>query len=81
MLVGVPVALDAESYEILGRVIAQSAPWLNVMDLKVFHASARLAPPAISREDLATKFSIGFRIELQSRPFRPYSRQRVSCTS
>jgi hypothetical protein len=48
MSMNILVALDAEGYEILGRVIAQSAPWLNVMDLKVYHASARLAPPAIS---------------------------------
>ena len=40
MPVGVLVALDAESYEILCCVITKSAPWLNVMDLKVFASPA-----------------------------------------
>jgi hypothetical protein len=38
----------AKSYEILSRVIAQSAPRLNVMDLKIFHPSTPLATPSIS---------------------------------
>jgi hypothetical protein len=37
-----------KSYQILGRVITQATPWLNVMDLKTLHPSARLATPAIS---------------------------------
>jgi hypothetical protein len=45
---GFLVAPDTESNQILGRVIAQSAPPLNVMDLKTFHTPARLATPAIS---------------------------------
>ena len=40
MLVGVLVAFDAKSYEILSRVITQTAPRLNVMDLKMLHAPA-----------------------------------------
>ena len=35
MSVGALVALDAKSYEILSRVITQTAPRLNVMDLKI----------------------------------------------
>jgi hypothetical protein len=38
----------AESNQILGSVIAQSAARLNVMDLKTLDATARLATPAIS---------------------------------
>ena len=48
MSVGVLVALDAKSYEILSRIIAQSTPRLNVMDLKTFHAPTPLASPAVS---------------------------------
>jgi len=45
---GFLMALCAESNQILGSVIAQSAPRLNVMDLKTLNAPARLATPAIS---------------------------------
>ena len=34
------MAAGAKSYEILSRIITQSAPPLDVMDLKVFHAPA-----------------------------------------
>ena len=40
MSVSVLVALGAKSYEILSRIITQSAPWLNVMDLKILRSSA-----------------------------------------
>jgi len=45
---GFLMALCAESNQILGSVIAQSAPRLNVMDLKTVDASTRLATPAVS---------------------------------
>jgi len=38
----------AKGNQILGRVITQSASRLNVMDLKSFHPSTRLATPAVS---------------------------------
>jgi hypothetical protein len=34
------IARGAEGHEILGRIIAQLPPWLNVMDLKILHATA-----------------------------------------
>jgi hypothetical protein len=37
------LALDTKSYQIPGRVIAEAAPQLNVMDLKALDLSARLA--------------------------------------
>jgi hypothetical protein len=40
MLVSLLVALGAKSHEILSRVIAQSAPPLNVMHLKILHSPA-----------------------------------------
>jgi hypothetical protein len=48
MSVNVLVALDAKSYEILCRIIAQAAPGLEVMNLKTLDAPARLATPAVS---------------------------------
>ena len=63
MSVSVLVALDTESYEILSRIIAQAAPRLNVMDLKIFHAPARLATPAVSLQDFLAELTISFRIK------------------
>jgi len=48
LLVSNLVTRDKESHQILGSVIAQSAPPLNVMDLQSFHSPARLATPPIS---------------------------------
>jgi hypothetical protein len=42
------MARCAESDQILRSVIAQSAAWLNVMDLKTFDTPARLATPSVS---------------------------------
>jgi hypothetical protein len=52
MILGLPMdflmARCTEGYQILGRVIAQSASRLDVMDLKILHAPAPLATPPIS---------------------------------
>ena len=58
------VALDAKCNEILRRIIAESAPPFDVMDLKAFHPSARLATPAVSLHNLAAELAIGFRVKL-----------------
>ena len=75
------MACCAESDQILGSVIAQSAPWQNVMDLKIFHSPARLATPAISLLDCTAKLAISFQIKPQ--PWPPVSdpSQNVICTS
>ena len=62
MSVSVLVALDTESYEILSRIIAQAAPRLNVMDLKIHHAPARLTTPSISLQDFTAELAISFRV-------------------
>jgi hypothetical protein len=41
------VAPDTKSHQILGRIITQPAPRLNVMDLKTLDRAARLAAPAV----------------------------------
>ena len=38
MSVGVLVVLDAKSHEILRRIIAQAAPRLDMMNLKILHS-------------------------------------------
>ncbi len=78
---GFLMARCAESDQILGSVIAQSAPRLNVMDLKIFHAPARLATPAISLQDFAAELAISFRIKPQAWPFGSDPSQSVTCTS
>ena len=45
------MARRAEGDQILSSIIAQSAPWQNMMDLKIFHPPARLATPAIALQN------------------------------
>jgi hypothetical protein len=47
------MARCAEGDQIFSSVIAQSAPRLNVMDLKIPHSPALLATPPISLQDSA----------------------------
>jgi len=42
---------DTKSYQILSRVIAEAAPALDVMDLKVFDLPTPLATPTVALED------------------------------
>ena len=63
------VTHDAESYQILGRVIAETAPRLNVMDLKIFRSPADLATPAVPLQDFMAELTVGFSVQLQAWPF------------
>jgi hypothetical protein len=74
------MARRAEGDQVLGRVIAQSASRLNVMDLKAFHPPARLATPPISLQDLAAELAIGFWIKPQAGPFGTDASQSVTWT-
>ena len=71
MSMGVLVALDAKSYEILSRVITQTAPRLDVMDLKILHPPARLTTPAISLQDFPAELAKSFRVKPQPGTFAP----------
>jgi hypothetical protein len=62
------VTHDTKSYQILGRVIAEAAPRLNVMDLKIFRSPAELAMPAVSLQDFIAELAIILRLELQAWP-------------
>jgi len=59
------VASSTKCHQVLGSVIAQSTPRLNVMDLKILHSPARLTAPAISPQDFTAKLAIRFRIKPQ----------------
>ena len=77
---GFLVASRTKSNQILGRVITQTAPRLNVMNLKTLDAPARLTTPAVSLQDFAAELAIGFRIKPRTWSFRADPRQSVTCT-
>jgi hypothetical protein len=52
------MARCAEGDQILSSVIAQSASWLNVMDLKIFHPPAQLTTPVISLQGFPPELAI-----------------------
>ena len=58
------MAVGAEGYEIVGRVVPQAAASLDVVDLKIAATAAALAAPAISLEDLPVKFPVCLCVEL-----------------
>jgi hypothetical protein len=62
------MTVRTESDQIFLHIVAQSAPPLNVMDLKTFHSPARLATPAISLQNFTAKLAISFRIKPQAGP-------------
>jgi hypothetical protein len=49
--------------QILGRVIALSAPRLNVVNLQIFHPPARLTTPSVSLQNFAAELAIGFGVK------------------
>jgi hypothetical protein len=59
------VAPHAKSYQILGRVIAEAAPRLNVMNLKLIHLPTTLATPAVSLQDFTAELTISFSVKPQ----------------
>jgi hypothetical protein len=75
MSVSVLVTLDTKSYQIPGRVIAEAAPRLEVMDLKACDLSARLATPTVPLQDSTAELAISLRLELQAWPFGSNSSQ------
>jgi hypothetical protein len=75
------VTYDAKSDQIFGSVIAQSAPRLNVMDLKFINAPARLASPAVALQDFLGELPISFGVNPQARPFCADPFQNMTRTS
>jgi|HubBroStandDraft_1064217.scaffolds.fasta_scaffold389269_2 hypothetical protein len=62
MSVSVSVAHDAKSDEILSRIVTQSAPPLNMMDLKIFCSPADLATPAVPLQYFMAELTVGFSV-------------------
>ena len=75
---GLLVTANTKSQQILGRVITQPTPRLNVMDLKTLDRAARLATPAVSPQDFPAELAIGFRSKPQAWSFRGDPRQSVT---
>jgi hypothetical protein len=63
------VAARAECQQIFRSVIAQIAPCLNVMDLKILHRTAGLAAPPVTHNHRSPQSAIGMGIEANSRTF------------
>ena len=74
------MAPDTKGNQILGRIITQAAPRLNVMDLKAFHTPTPLASPADSLPDSATELAMSFGIKPQAWPFGTHSSQSATWT-
>ena len=55
-----------------GDVISEQASRANVMDLEIVWASAALAPPSVSLQDLSTEFAVGIGIQPEPRSLRSY---------
>jgi hypothetical protein len=66
---------DAKSDQILGRVMAEVAPRLDVMDLKVSDLPTPLATPAVPLEDFMAELVVSLRLEPQAWPFGSNSGQ------
>ena len=71
MSVGALVAIRTKSYQILDCVISQSAPPLNVMDLKIFHSPERLTTPSVPLQAFTAELAISFRVKPQPGTFAP----------
>jgi hypothetical protein len=69
------VTICTKGDQIFLDVITELTARLNMVNLKTFHPSARLATPAVSLEHLPAKLTICFGGKPQSRPFGLYSGQ------
>jgi hypothetical protein len=72
------VARYTERDQILGNVIAQPTPRLQVMDLKIFRSPARLTTPAVPLQNCMAELAINRRFELQAWPFASNAGQRTT---
>ncbi len=59
----------AKRNQVVHHIVTESAPGFHVMDLQAFHATARLAPPAISLEHACPEDRVLFRIQFESGSF------------
>jgi hypothetical protein len=69
------VTRDTKGYQVLSRVIAEAAPRLNVMDLKIFRAPAELATPTVPLQNFVAELTICLKVKLQAWPLGSMSSQ------
>jgi hypothetical protein len=72
------VTRDTKSYHILGRVIAEAAPRLNVMDLKILRSPAELATPTVPLQNFIAELTVCFKVELHAWPLGSMSSQVIA---
>jgi hypothetical protein len=72
------VALCTQSHQILFCIITQAAARLNVMNLKILHAAARLTTPAISLQNFTAEPAVGFGVKPQAWPIGTDPSQSVT---
>jgi hypothetical protein len=63
------VAFRAQGDQVLFLVGTRLAAEFEVMHLQILHATAGLASPAVALQYLSMQFTVGVRIESQSRAF------------
>ena len=74
------VAISAKRDEIFACVVTQLAPGANVVDLKTIRTTTVLASPAITLEDIGTKFAIRIRVQSKLRLSLPNRSHAVFST-
>jgi hypothetical protein len=57
------VTVNTNGYEIVFLVVPEAATRLNMMNLKIFHATTMLATPAIADQDRSPQSPIRFCVE------------------
>src|SRR5579872_5583346 len=74
------VASNTKHCQVLSSFTAQSTSRLDVMDLKILHVSAPLAPPPISLRNCSAKLATSLRSKPQAWPLCSDPSQSVTCT-
>lgn len=64
----------AQGDQVLFGIVAEQAPWLNMMDLELIHAAAVLAAPSVPLEHRSMEFLVEWGIESQ-----PRASQSMNC--
>jgi hypothetical protein len=74
------VTRSAQGDQVFFSIVAKRAPCLNVMNLEVSQAAARLAPPSVPHEDRSMEFLVQRGIESQPEASRSIRCHKISFT-
>ncbi len=66
MQANILVAIHAQGEQILLGIVAQTAAWVEVMNLELGRTAAVLEAPAVPLQHLLAKSTVGVRIEAES---------------